>query len=142
MTANRTLRGSADRRMRRGMTLIEVIIAVVILSGAMLGLADFVRRFQHNTSDTTTQALASNLATVRLEEIKGYRVYATLVATYNGVIETFATDPVYKGYTRTTAAVACAGCPTLTNDYITITVTVTGNNLTTPMKKTTIIARF
>jgi prepilin-type N-terminal cleavage/methylation domain-containing protein len=142
MTANRTLRGSAERRMRRGMTLIEVIIAVVILSGAMLGLADFVRRFQHNTSDTTTQALASNLATVRLEEIKGYRIYATLVATYNGVIETFATDPVYKGYTRTTAAAACAGCPTLTNDYITITVTVTGNNLTTPMKKTTIIARF
>jgi prepilin-type N-terminal cleavage/methylation domain-containing protein len=142
MTANRTLRGSAARCMRRGMTLIEVIIAVVILSGAMLGLADFVRRFQHNTSDTGMQALASNLATVRLEEIKGYRIYTNVVATYNGVIETFAADPVYKGFTRTTAAVACAGCPTLTNDYITITVTVTGNNLPTPMKKTTIIARF
>jgi prepilin-type N-terminal cleavage/methylation domain-containing protein len=142
MTTNVLGRGGAARRMRRGMTLVEVIIAIVILSGAMLGLADFVRRFQHNTSDTSMQALASNLATVRLEEIKGFRVYTNIAATYNGVVETFATDPVYKGFTRTTAAVACAGCPTLINDYVTITVTVTGNNLTAPMKKTTIIARF
>lgn len=124
------------------MTLVEVIIAVVILSGAMLGLADFVRRFQHNTSDTSMQALASNLATVRLEEIKGFRIYTDLVATYDGVVETFSTDPVYTGFTRTTAVTPCAGCPSLTDDYATITVTITGNNLATPMKKTTIIARF
>jgi prepilin-type N-terminal cleavage/methylation domain-containing protein len=138
----------SDRRrrrptaLRRGMTLIEVIIAVVILSGAMLGLANFVRQFQHITSDTTTQTLASDLATQRIEAIKGDRAYTSLVSNYNGVTETYATDPVYKGFSRTTAAVRCTGCPTTTNDYVTITVTVTGNTLTTPMKKTTIIAAF
>jgi len=124
------------------MTLIEVILAIVILSGAMLGLANFGRKFQHNTSDTSNQTLASDLATQRLEEIKGYRVYATIVATYNSTTETFGSDPVYKGFTRVTAATRCSGCPTATNDYVTLTVTVTGNQLVTPMKKTTIIAAF
>ena len=128
-------------RTRAGMTLIEVIISVVILSTAMLGLANFVRQFQHTTSDTSTQTLASDLATQRLEEIKGNRAYSTLVATYNGVVETFAAAP-YNGFTRTTTATLCASCPTATNDYTTITVAITGNTMTTTMKKTTIIAAF
>lgn len=127
---------------RAGMTLIEVILAVVILSGAMLGLSSFGSRFQHLTSDAAMQSLASDLATLKIEEVKAYRVYATLVATYNGVSETFASSPVYKGFTRTTAAVRCSGCPNGVNDYITVTVTITGNNLPTVMKKTTIIAAF
>jgi Tfp pilus assembly protein PilV len=124
------------------MTLIEVIIAVVILSAAMLGLANFVRQFQHTTSTTSTQTLASDLATTRLEAVKGDRVYATLVTNYNGVVETFSSNPVYVGFTRTTAVTRCASCPTTTNDYVTVTVTVTGNNLPVPMKKTTVIAAF
>ena len=127
---------------RAGMTLIEVILAVVILSGAMLGLANFGRKFQHNTSESSTTTLASDLAMQRLEQVKGWRVYTTLVATFNGTSETFASDPVYRGFTRTTAAVRCSGCPTTTNDYITITVTVTGNQLPAVMKKTVIIAAF
>ena len=127
---------------RRGMTLIEVILAIVILSGAMLGLANFGRKFQHATSESSSQTLASDLAAQRLEDIKGYRVYSTLAATYNGTTETYATDSTYKGFTRSTAAVRCSGCPTTTNDYITVTVSVTGNGLTTALKKTTIIAKF
>jgi prepilin-type N-terminal cleavage/methylation domain-containing protein len=127
---------------RRGMTLIEVILAVVILSGAMLGLSRFLSSFQHTTSDSTMQYLASDLATQRVEEIKAYTVYSTLVATYNGVAETFASNPVYAGFTRTTSAVQCAGCPDGVNDYITVTVTITGNNLTAPKTKTSVIAAF
>ena len=53
---------------RRGMTLIEVILAIVILSGAMLGLANFGRKFQHATSESSSQTLASDLAAQRLEQ--------------------------------------------------------------------------
>ena len=130
------------RRARRGMTLIEVMLAVVILSGSLLGLSKFIRQFQHTTSDSTMQYLASDLATQRVEEIKAYTVYSTLVATYNGVVETFVGNPVYNGFTRTTAAVRCTGCPDGVNDYITVTVTVTGNTLTAPKTKSTIIAAF
>ncbi len=142
MTARPAVSGAGTARTRRGMTLIEVIVAVVILSGAMLGLANFVRQFQHTTSDTSSQTLASDLATTRLEAIKGDRVYATLVSNYNGVVETFTSDPVYYGFTRTTTATRCAACPTSTNDYVTVTVAITGNSLPATMKKTTIIAAF
>jgi prepilin-type N-terminal cleavage/methylation domain-containing protein len=142
MTASLHLPRTPVRLVRRGMTLIEVIIAVVILSGAMLGLANFGRLFQHNVSTASGQTLASDLATQQIETIKAWRAYATLVATYNNMTETFASNPVYSGFTRTTKAVRCAGCPTATNDYITVTVTITGNNVPAPLAKTTIIAAF
>ncbi len=126
-------------RARRGMTLVEVIVALTIMSGAMLGLANFGRKFQHATQEASNQSLASDLATQRMEEIKGDRAYSTLVSTYNGTSTTY-TDVIYKGFTRTTAVVRTG--PNSTNDYVTVTVTVTRNNMATPMKKTTIIAAF
>ena len=147
MTMPRTHARPAPSRSRDGMTLIEVILAVVILSGAMLGLSRFGSQFQHQASNSANQTLASDLATQKLEEIKGYRVYSTLVATFNSVNETFATDSTYRGFTRSTAAVrtqvaAGASASPPGNDYITVTVTVTGNALPAAIKKTTIIALF
>jgi prepilin-type N-terminal cleavage/methylation domain-containing protein len=124
---------------RRGMTLIEVILAIVILSGAMLGLARFGQQFQRNTSSSSTQVIASDLATQRLETIKGVRNYASLVTTYGATAETFVGDPVYGGFTRYTKAVATS---TSTDDYVTVTVSIAGNNLTTAIKKSTKIAKF
>ena len=129
-------------RVRRGMTLIEVMIAIVILSGAMIGLAKFGGNFEHITATSADMSLASDLATQQIEQIKAYRVYSTLVATYNNVTNTYATDPVYKGFTRVTKATRCTGCPTASNDYITVTVTVSGRSLVSPIAKTTIIAVF
>jgi len=123
---------------RTGMTLVEVIVAMAILGGAMLGLANFGRKFQHATQDASNQSLASDLATQRIEEIKGDRSYATLVSTYNGTSTTY-TDVLYKGFTRTTAVVRTG--PNSTNDYVTVTVSVSRNNSAT-VNKTTIIAAF
>ena len=142
MTASMHVPRTGVRLVRRGMTLIEVIIAIVILSGAMLGLANFGRLFQHNVSTTSGNTIASDLATQQIETVKAWRAYSTLIATYNNMTETFAGNPVYSGFTRTTKAVRCSGCPTATNDYITVTVTITGNNIPTPLAKTTIIAAF
>ena len=124
------------------MTLVEVILAVVILSGTMLGLANFARRFQSNTSTSTVRSLASDLATARIEQVKAWPTYGTIVSTFDGASETFPSTSVYTGFTRTTAAVRCSGCPTATSDYVTVTVTVTGNNLSSTMKKTVYIAAF
>ena len=129
-------------RLRRGMTLIEVMIAIVIMSGAMIGLARFGAQFEHLTATSGDTSLASDLATLRLEQIKAYRVYTSIVATYNGVTETYVGDPIYNGFTRKTVATQCAGCPTASNDYITVTVTVTGRSLVSSVQKTTIIAVF
>jgi len=127
---------------RRGMTLIEVMIAIVIMSGAMIGLAKFGGQFEHTTASASDMSLASDLATQRIEQIKAFRVYTTLVATYNNITETFPGTASYQGFTRKTVATHCTGCPTTTNDYITVTATVTGRSLVAPIAKTTIIAVF
>jgi prepilin-type N-terminal cleavage/methylation domain-containing protein len=130
------------RLTRHGMTLIEVMIAIVMLSGAMLSLARFGGKFEHTTATASDMSLASDLAVARIEQIKAYRIYTSLVATYNNTTETFVGDPVFNGFTRTTKVTRCAGCPTATNDYITVTATVSGRSLTAPIAKTTIIALF
>jgi prepilin-type N-terminal cleavage/methylation domain-containing protein len=142
MTTTAAISPAASRRARRGMTLIEVMIAIVILSGAMLGLAKFGGQFEHTTATAGDMSLASDLATARVEQVKTYRVYASIVATYNNTTDTYPTDPVYKGFSRVTKATRCAGCPTASNDYTTVTVTVSGRSLVLPISKTTIIAVF
>ena len=142
MTSIPTTSRAAARGSRRGMTLIEVMIAIVILSGAMLGLAKFGGQIEHTTATAGDMSLASDLAVARIEQIKTFRVYATIVSTYNNITETYTSDPVYKGFTRLTNATRCAGCPTASNDYITVTVTVSGRSLVAPISKTTIIAVF
>lgn len=128
--------------LRRGMTLIEVMIAIVILSGAMLGLAKFGGQFEHTTATASDMSLASDLATAKIEQVKAFRTYTSIVATYNNITETYVGDPVYNGFTRKTVATRCTGCPTASNDYITVTATVSGRSLVAPIAKTTIIAVF
>jgi hypothetical protein len=123
------------------MTLVEVILAIVILSGTMLGLGNFARKFQSANSGSTSKTLASDLATQRIAEVLAYRPYSSLVATYHNTSESFTTG-TYKGFTRVTYAVRCSGCPTATDDYITVTVSVTGNDLTAAVTKTTIVAAY
>src|SRR6185369_12381746 len=115
--------------------LVEVILAIVILSGTMLGLGNFARKFQSANSGSTSKTLASDLASQRIEEIRAYRTYSSIVSTYNASSEPF-TSGVYTGLTRATTAVRCTSCPTATNDYVTVTVTVTGNDLAVAITKT------
>jgi Tfp pilus assembly protein PilV len=123
------------------MTLVEVILAIVILSGTMLGLGNFARKFQNANSGSTSKTLASDLAAQRIAEVQAYRPYGSITSSYHSTSESWTTG-VYKGFTRATSAVRCSGCPTATNDYITVTVSVTGNDLATAVKKTVIIAAF
>ncbi|MCC7195192.1 MAG: prepilin-type N-terminal cleavage/methylation domain-containing protein [Gemmatimonadaceae bacterium] len=125
----------------RGMTLVEVILAIVILSGTMLGLGNFSRKFQAANTGSTTKTLASDLAAQRIAEVEAYRPYSAIVGAYNGTVEPFAAG-TYTGLTRTTRAVRCVGCPTATNDYVTVTVSVTGNDLAAAVTKTTVIAAY
>ncbi len=123
------------------MTLVEVILAIVILSGTMLGLGNFARKFQSANTGSTTKTLASDLAARQLADIMAYRPYSSIVTTYNGATTTY-TSGAYQGLTSTTTATRCASCPTATNDYVTVTVSVTGNDLAAAVTKTVVIAAF
>lgn len=120
---------------RSGMTLIEVMIALVILTGALLGMGKFITSFSHATSDGALSSVASDLVLDRLETIKGTTSYAGL-DTY-AVTENSITG--FAGYRRVTQVLRTLDA---TQDYKAITVTVSNPGLSTPVKKSTIIAAY
>jgi type II secretory pathway pseudopilin PulG len=127
------------------MTIIEVMFAIVILSGVMLAMSRFGQGFTRATRNAANLSIASDLAAARVEVIKGHGVYATLVSTFNGTSETAAdadANPSMSGYGDFTRATAAVLTQTDTTDFVTVTVTVTAPVLSTPMKKTVVIAAF
>ena len=122
-------------RSRAGMTLIEVMIALVILTGALLGMGKFITSFSHATSDGALSSVASDLVLDRLETIKGSNSYAAL-DTY---VATELAIPSFTGYKRVTQVTRTLDG---TEDYKAITVTVSNPGLNLPVKKSTIIAAF
>lgn len=127
-------------RARRGFTLVEVIVALVILSGVLLAMTDFTRQFTRQTTDAAVEARASDLAVQQLETVKAWRTYGSVVSTFHNTTVSFAAPGPYAGLTRNTL-VARTG-PSATDDFVTVTVVVTGGGLPTPMRRSTIIAAF
>lgn len=124
------------------MTLIEVIVAIAILTGATLGFAAFATRFMHSTTESQVRTTAVQLAADRLEQVKGAPSYKDLEADYKGL----ETDPEgYTGYTRETLIEHVGGDPTdptIKDDYKIVTVIVTARGLPTPVRETTVISNY
>jgi prepilin-type N-terminal cleavage/methylation domain-containing protein len=138
MGPRRVLTVHIQRGMRRGMTLIETMIAVVILGTALIGLGDFMARFAHATKVAALQQRGLDLATDRVDSAEHAPTYVsldTMAATENITIDSTV-------YTRQTIVQHIGGGPTDTLDYRTVTVQVTLPTVTNPVRKTVIIAAF
>jgi prepilin-type N-terminal cleavage/methylation domain-containing protein len=133
--------------LRSGFSLAEIMVALVILSVIVMGLASTTTTFLHETSLDNVRVRASTAADTRIAEIQGWPDYAAL-SSFN---ETRSNFPDV-GYTRTTTIVRdttpATGCnsppfPQCPNSDITrATVTVTGPALTTPVTRTIAITSF
>ena len=125
-------------RTRRGMSLVEVIVAVVILGGALTSLAVFTGRFTRAAADSRLRITAEQLASERLEQARGSGTYAAL--------DSFARveDPVngFPGYRRQTFVQRTGGTVNDSLDYRTVTVAVSHASLPAPVRQTTIISVF
>lgn len=125
-------------RTRRGMTLVEVLVAIVILGGSLTALAVFTGRFTRATADSRIRTTAQQLASERLEASRWSGTYAAL--------DTFARTefPVagYDGFRRETFVQRTGGAVGDTLDYKTVTVRVSHLSLPEPVRQTTIIAVF
>ena len=126
------------RPARRGMTLIEVMIALVILTGALLSLGRYTSQFAKVSSTSAMRLTALQLAGTRIDSIRGVSTYTAL----DGVAATESNIAGFRGYTRTTAVRRVGGGGADLVDYKVVTVTVTHPVLTTPVKKTTMIPVF
>jgi prepilin-type N-terminal cleavage/methylation domain-containing protein len=125
---------------RKGMTLIEVIVALAIISGAILSISAYMTHFARAITSSDLRATANELATSRIEEIKNAPRYAAIDSMY-AKTETFSEDR-YKGFTRQTIVSHTGGGDTDFYDYKTITVVVKNPHLSTPIRKTSVIAAF
>jgi prepilin-type N-terminal cleavage/methylation domain-containing protein len=132
MSGERTADGA------RGMTLVEIIIALTILAVVILGMGQFAFNFSRTERQSEARTIAVELADQRLAEIRASPNYSGLEVNY-GASETTITG--FPGYQRQTTIVHTGGPrPTYTNDYKTVTVTVTSPALATPVKKTIVVA--
>jgi len=123
---------------RRGVTLIEIMISVVILSVVLLGMGRYMVTFSRTVRASEARTMAVALASGRISEIRASPNYTGLETNY---ATTEATITGFPGYTRVTAITHTGGPrPTFTNDYKTVTVTVNGPGLSAAIKKTIIVA--
>ena len=121
----------------RGMTLIEIMIALTILAVVVLGMGQFAFNFSRTERQSEARTIAVFLADQRLSEIRSSPNYSGIDSTYGAAEPTIAG---FTGYARSTAIVHTGGPRPLTNDYKTVTVTVTAPTLASPVKKTIVVA--
>jgi prepilin-type N-terminal cleavage/methylation domain-containing protein len=124
---------------RAGMTLIEVIVAMVLLTGALLSMSAFIARYAKVTGAVARRSEANELVADRLEEVKGALKYSAIDSLY---AKTEPSIPGHVGLTRQTLVTRTGGAAPSLYDYKTVTVIVNGPGLKTPSKKSTVISVF
>jgi type II secretory pathway pseudopilin PulG len=124
---------------RRGMTLIDVTVSMVLLAGVALGMGAFVSQYSRTATSGSSRNVAVDLATERLEEVRRATRYDSLETRYAGSESSI---PGYSGFTRSTVIRRMGGGPSDALDYKLVTVTVIPPGNTRPVKKTTAISTF
>ena len=124
-------------RVRRGMSMIEVVVAVMILGGALLSMGMFITNFSRATRSTGSRALGGQLVSARLESIKTWNNYYTIISQF-----TLTELNVLPGYTRQTYTKQIGGSKLSKQDHILVTVAVYGKAIPDTIKNTIAIPRF
>jgi prepilin-type N-terminal cleavage/methylation domain-containing protein len=125
---------------RKGFTLVETLVALIILTVVALSLGRFVGNFLHVVGTSTARTVATAVATEQIELIRARNTaaaYPTLVSTFNNQTQTG--FPGFAQMTRTTRVVrTTANSPRA--DFTTITVTVTEPSMGPPVNLTVVVA--
>lgn len=126
---------------RKGFTLIEVLIALVVLSVVTLSLTRVMGNFLHTVGTSTTRTVATAVAKEQIETVRATPdagpSYSALVATYNG--NTITGFPGFPNMVRTTRATRTVSAVPR-RDFTTTTVTVTEPTMGAPVAVTIVVA--
>ena len=131
--------GARGLKPRSGMTLIEVIVAMTLLAGALLAMGAFIARYAKIAGAMSIRSEANELVADRLESVKGATKYSTIETVYSGSEPSI---PNHPGFARQTLVTHTGGTPPSPDDYKTVTVIVTGPALSKPAKKSTVVSVF
>lgn len=133
------MKRSRHRRTRVGMTLVEVIVAMVLLAGVLLSLGAFSASLARTAGTARLTAIGAQLVADRLETVKGAPRYTAIESLYVAMESAI---PGFSGFTRQTTVRRVGGLPTDTIDYKIVTVEVANPSLSKPVRKSTVIAPF
>jgi len=125
---------SAPRK--AGFTLVEVVVALVILSTAVLGLASSASRLATTSAAAELRALAMEAVEDQIARVRLDPRYGGLDTLYTGVDQDLFG---IAGVTRTTTVTHVQQGAPQPMDYKRISVTVTGPLLTPPVSRQIII---
>jgi len=128
-------------KQRRGFSLVEVIVSLVLLMAGILAVQTAVVRMAHQITSDSRVLTAVQLAGDRLEQVRADPQYVNLKATYHNSPTGEVDVGGNKGLTRVTVvspyrdSTKDASGVHIT-DYTRVTVTVSGTGLTTPIART------
>ncbi len=128
---------------RKGFTLIEVLIAIVLLSIAVVSLGQFMGKYQRATANATLLSTMTSIAKERLELIRGDVRYTTMVSRYGSGAGADTTG--FPGYAtirrRTFVTRDQTGTPARDRTTVTVRVFTTNNLIKDSVNLTAVIAR-
>lgn len=120
-----------------GFTLVEVVVALVILSTAVLGLASSAAQLTTAAASAEIRALAQVAVDDRLARVRLDPRYASLDSLYAGAESDLFEVPGLRRTTTVTRITQDEGRPV---DYTLVTIVVTGPSITSPISRRIVVA--
>lgn len=120
------------------MTLVEIIVAMLLLVSVVLVLGGFSAKFAQATGQAHLIVLANEIASTRLDGVRQQPTYAAIDTMVR--VDTVKAD--FSKYAVRTQVVRVGGAITDSVDYKVITVTVTHPAMRKIVAKTTAMAAF
>ncbi len=125
-------------RARGGFTLIETVIALVLIGIISFGLMRFSGLQLRGSAQVGVRMVATGLATERLGQVRGDPTYTTLNTRWAGTTTGFTGYPSMSRLT--TIRRVRDTVPPVRTDYTVITVRVSDPALSTPVSVTSVVA--
>jgi prepilin-type N-terminal cleavage/methylation domain-containing protein len=128
-------------RARPGMTLIECMVALVILGGSLIALGNFMGKYAHTVSTSANEQTALDLAANRIDSARFDSVYLDIPTDF-AATQTITLTGSTAHWKRVTSVTHKGGSPTDTLDVMYVTVTVQAPDSGSTVTKTAVIPAF
>lgn len=120
------------------MTLVEVIVALLLLTGVILSLGAFAMRFSQANSQAHLVIAANEIAAQRLDSVRQQPTYSSIDLMKDSTTVRYD----FQTFTRQTSVLRVGGGTTDSVDYKVVTVRVVNPAMKKVVTKTTAMAAF